>query len=160
MSFNCTVDVKLRNFNYKYLMRIVLNNKYLFKCKLVPSVLCDFCVRQEETNAHLFWECWYIQDLWSKIQGILTNNNIEIQLSYFTISFGVSFGKNKKSSIFNFIVLLVKYYIFVSKYKQQIPNINGFINLLQQTREFEECIAFSKNKLDVHRKKWQLIRIT
>ena len=160
MSFNCTVDVKLRNFNYKYLMRIVPNNKYLFKCKLVPSVLCDFCVRQEETNAHLFWECWYIQDLWSNIQGILTNNNIEIQLSYFTISFGVSFGKNKKSSIFNFIVLLVKYYIFVSKYKQQIPNINGFINLLQQTREFEEYIAFSKNKLDVHRKKWQLIRIT
>ena len=42
----------------------------------------------------------------------------------------------------------------------QIPNINGFINLLQQTREFEEYIAFSMNKLDVHRKKWQLIRIT
>ena len=30
MSFNCTVDVKLRNFNYKYLMRIIPNNKYLF----------------------------------------------------------------------------------------------------------------------------------
>ena len=72
-------------------MRIVHNNKYLFKCKLVPSVLCDLCVRQEETNAHLFWECWYIQDLWSKIQGKLTNNNIEIKLSYFTISFGVIF---------------------------------------------------------------------
>ena len=40
MSFSCTVDVKLRNFNYKYLMRIIPNNRYLFKCKLVPSVLC------------------------------------------------------------------------------------------------------------------------
>ena len=136
------------------------NSPHISIWPLDQSVLCDFCVRQEETNAHLFWEFWYILDLWSKIQGILTNNNIEIQLSYFTISFGVIFRKNKKSSIFNFIVLLVKYYIFVSKYKQQIPNINGFINLLQQTREFEEYIAFSKNKLDVHRKKWQLIRIT
>ena len=152
MSFNCIVDVKFRNFNYKYLMRIVPNNKYLFKCKLAPSVLCDFSVRQEETNAHLFWECWYIQEFWSKIQEILTLNNIEIQLSYFANSFGVSFENNQKGSLFNFIILLAKYYIFVSKYKQQIPNINGFRNIFQQTREFEEYIAFSKNKLDVHRK--------
>ena len=48
MSFSCTVDVKLRNFNYKYLMRIIPNNRYLFKCKLVPSVLCDFCSMQED----------------------------------------------------------------------------------------------------------------
>ena len=82
MSINCTVDVKLRNFNYTrtYLMRIVPNNKYLFKCKLAPSVLCDFCARHEETNAHLFWECWYVQDLWSQIREILTFNNSEIQL--------------------------------------------------------------------------------
>ena len=104
MSFNFTVDVKLRNFNYKYLMRIVPNNKYLFKCKLAPSVLCDFCVRQEETNAHLFLECWYIQKFWSKIQEILTFNNIEKQLSYFAISFGVSFKNNQKGSLFNFII--------------------------------------------------------
>ena len=94
MSFNCTIDVKLRNFQYKYLMRILPNNKYLFKCKLTPSVLCDFCSMQEETNFHLFWHCWYIQALWSKIQEILTFNNIDIQLNYFNISFGTSF-KNK-----------------------------------------------------------------
>ena len=142
-----------------FLMRIVPNNKYLFKCKLAPSVLCDFCLSQEETNAHLFWECWYIQDFWSKIQDMLTSNNIEIQLSYFTISFGVNFENNQKGLMFNFIILLAKYYIFASKYKQQIPNITGFRNLLQQTREFEEYIAFSKNRLDVHRKKWHLLQI-
>ena len=32
MAFRCTNDVKLRNFQYKYLMRIVPNNRYLFKC--------------------------------------------------------------------------------------------------------------------------------
>ena len=49
MSFSCTVDVKLKNFNYKYLMRIIPNNRYLFKCKLVPSVLCNFvqCKRKQ-----------------------------------------------------------------------------------------------------------------
>ena len=133
-------------------MRIIPNNRYLFKCKLVPSVLCDFCSMQEESNFHLFWQCWYIQDLWSNVQEILTSNNIEIQLSYFNISFGVNCKNKPKNLVFNFIVLLVKYYIFSSKYKLQRPTINGFLQLLHQTREIEEHIAFSKDKLEVHRK--------
>ena len=72
-NISCTVDVKLRNFNYKYLMRIIPNNKYLFKCKLVPYVLCEFCSMQ----VNLFWQCWYIQDLSSKVQEILTSNNMK-----------------------------------------------------------------------------------
>ena len=140
-------------------MRIIPNNKYLFKCKLAPSVLCDFCSRQEETNIHLFWQCWYIQELWSQVQDILTSNNIEIELSYFNVSFGVKFKNKLKNSVFNFIVLLVRYYIFSSKYKMQIPTINGFLRLLQQTREIEEQIAFAKDKLEIHQRKWQLIQI-
>ena len=37
------IDVKLRNFQYKYLMRIVPNNRYLFKCKIARTVICNFC---------------------------------------------------------------------------------------------------------------------
>ena len=91
MSFYSTVDVTLGNFNCEYLVRIIPNNKYLFKCKLAQSVLCDSCSIQEESNVHLFWQCWYIQDLWPKVHEILTSNHIEIQLSYFDISFGVSY---------------------------------------------------------------------
>ena len=54
-------------------MRIVPYNKYLFKCKLSPTVLCDFCAMQEETNAHLFNEWSYVQEYWSKIQNFLKN---------------------------------------------------------------------------------------
>ena len=42
MAFNCTIDVKLRAFQYKYRLRILPNNKFLFKCKIAPSVLCNF----------------------------------------------------------------------------------------------------------------------
>ena len=79
-----------------------------------------FCSMQKETNVHLFWQCWYIQDLWSKVKEILTSNTTEIQLSYFNISFGVNF-KNKLK-VFNFVVSLVKYYIFPQNinYKDQL----------------------------------------
>ena len=97
MSFSRTVDVKLRNFNYIYLMRIIPNKRYLFKCKLVPSVLCDFCFMQEETNVHLFGN-----DVIYRICGLLTPNNVEIQLSYFNISFGVNYKKQAKKNSFYF----------------------------------------------------------
>ena len=35
----------------------------------------------------LFWQCCFIQGLWSKVHEILTFNNIEIQFSYFNTVF-------------------------------------------------------------------------
>ena len=80
---------------------------------------------------HQLGQCRYIQDLCSKVQEILTSDNIENQLSYFK--------KNKiKNLVFNFIVLLVKFYIFSSKYKSvQRPNINY-------------CIKHYKKKIILH----------
>ena len=122
MAHRCTIDMKLRNFQYKYLMRIVPNNKYLFKCKLAPTVLCDFCAMQEETNAHLFWECSYVQEYWSKIQKFLKDINLEIELTYYRISFGILDKNNIKTSMINFIILIAKYWIFASKYEMQRPS--------------------------------------
>ena len=74
---------------------------------------------------HQFGQCRYIQDLCSKIQEILTSDNIENQLSYINISFEVRDKNKLKNLVFNFIALLVKFYIFSSKYKSvQRPNIN------------------------------------
>jgi hypothetical protein len=37
-----TIDTKLRNFQYKYLMHILQKNTFLHKCNLVSTTLCDF----------------------------------------------------------------------------------------------------------------------
>ncbi|KAH3850204.1 hypothetical protein DPMN_092611 [Dreissena polymorpha] len=50
-----------RNFQYKYIHRIIATNKYLFKCKLSNSNRCDFCGENIETIEHLFGECKHIQ---------------------------------------------------------------------------------------------------
>ena len=49
MPFKSTIDTKLREFQYKYIMRIIPTNKFLFKCNLVQSNLCDFCNSYIET---------------------------------------------------------------------------------------------------------------
>ena len=158
MAHRCTIDMKFRNFQYKYLMRIVPNNKYLFKCKLPPTVLCDFCAMQEETNAHLFWECSYVQEYWSKIQKFLKDNNLEIELTYYRISFGILDKNNIKTSMINFIILIAKYWIFASKYKMQRPSSEGFLKVLHERKETEHYIALTKDKLEHHNQKWGFLR--
>ena len=63
---------------------------------------------QEKTNAHLFWECFYLQEYRSKIQKFLKNNNLEIELTYHRISFGILDKNNIKTPMFNFIILIAK----------------------------------------------------
>ena len=49
-------DMKLRDFQYRYLNRIVPTNKFLSKCQTVSSSLFDFCNMEIETMHHLFCE--------------------------------------------------------------------------------------------------------
>jgi len=43
MPYKSTTDSTLRNFQYKYIQRIIATNKYLFKCNLSNTNLCDMC---------------------------------------------------------------------------------------------------------------------
>ena len=61
LPFKSTIDTKLRSFQYKYIMRILPTNKFLTKCNIISSSLCDFCDRQPETLEHLFWECHFVR---------------------------------------------------------------------------------------------------
>ena len=65
----------------------------------ISNRLCDFRAMQEETNAHLFWECFYVQEYWS---------NLEIDLTYHRIRFGILDTNTIKTPMINFIILIAK----------------------------------------------------
>ena len=65
--FKSTTDVTLRNFQYKFLHRLITTNTMLFKFNLCDSNLCDLCCSNIETLHHLFWECTIVQNLWSNL---------------------------------------------------------------------------------------------
>ena len=113
----------------------------------------------EETNSHLIWECWNVQDFWSKIQNILLSSDFEIQLNYFKVSFGVSPYGNIKNTVISFVILSAKHYIFSSKYKQRNPDINRFLLMVKGTRDYEKYIALFKDKIELHDRNWQIFGI-
>ena len=151
--FKSTIDTYLRNFQYKFLSRIIPTNKFLTKCGLKECSLCEFCQSDIETIDHLFWECAYIQELWTKLQYFLKQVNIEIKLNKEMAFFGI-IDKKVYSDVLNFILILIKTFIFNMKIKKCIPNFNIFLNYLKIKIQTEAEIALSKNKLEKHNQKW------
>ena len=79
-----TNDTKLREFQYKYLIRIIPNNSFLLKCGLKPSNLCDFCCMTIDSNIHMFWDCTTIQTFWHDLKLYIETS---IDYTYEKISF-------------------------------------------------------------------------
>ena len=68
INISTSYDMKLQNFQYRYLNRIVHTNKFLTRCQIVSSSLCDFCNMDIETMHYLFWECIHVQFFWTKFR--------------------------------------------------------------------------------------------
>ena len=112
-TFLSSIDVKLRNFQYKYILRIIPTNKRLFLQNIVNSNLCDFCSMDIESIQHLFLECNYAQFFWNDLSRFLQNTNIGIEISYKIISFGIC-DKDENDSIKNFFLIVSSHYIYIS----------------------------------------------
>ena len=158
MSFNCSIDTKLREFQYKFINRLTPTNTYLYKCRLSNSTLCDFCNYEPETLIHLYWECLHVQQFWSNIKAFLNNNNIEIDLNFKNLIFG-SFAETESKTLVNYIILLGKYFIHKCKYENCVPVFNSFRIYLTNRKAIEYHIACIKNKVELHNQKWNMLSL-
>ncbi|KAH3746366.1 hypothetical protein DPMN_180773 [Dreissena polymorpha] len=161
MPYKATVESTLRNFQYKYIHRIIATNKYLFKCKLSNSNLCDFCSENIETIEHLFWECKHIQPIWNQLISFLEQQQLNVKLSFLIVSFGINSLKSiDGNNIVNFMVILMKYFILNMKYKKQVPNFNCFVHSLKLKIQIEKEIALSNDTLQIFEQKWNRIKLS
>ena len=153
-----TNDIKLENFQYKFLMRIIPTNQFLAKCQLVSSTLCDFCNMETETIAPLFWECIHVQEFWTSISRFLQHCQRISVVNFKTIVFGLchKFG-SKGIQVINFILFQAKYFIFLSKHRKTIPTLGHFQRYLSYRIQIEKEIALIYDKLDLFENEWKTI---
>jgi len=159
-----TIDTKLRSFQYKYLMYILLINEKLFKYGMIESSLCDFCSTPIETNTHLFWECIHKQQFWCQINNCLNekpNTSSDNLITYLIIYFcNVDSNNQIKSNCITYIILLGEYFIFKNKYEKTIPNFNDFKYNLKYNLNLKGFIAERKDTIEAHQNKWNALTTT
>ena len=159
-SLKATKDIKLQNFNYKFLMRIIPTNKFLLKCNIGHTALCEFCSMEIETLNHLFWECIHVQHFWTNLSVFLQEYNILIQFNLRNVMLGITEGTNiTEIQIKNLIILLGKYFIFKTKYQKQYPTLIRFKSHLCQRIQIEKKIYFMKDRLAQFNNKWSTLRV-
>ena len=151
---SATKEIKLQNFQYKFLMRIIPSNTFLLKCNKATSALCDFCMMEIETINHLFWEC--LQQFWAELANFLNEFNVNITFSLKTVSFGITQQlKNPSIQVKNFIILLAKYFIFRSKCQNIRLSLLHFKAYFKERLKVEKEIYLLQSKLTRFEQKWR-----
>lgn len=150
----CTLNSKLREFQFKLLHEIIYTNYELWRFGLAPSKLCSFCKQTQESYRHLFYECDKVKLLWKSVGNYLNLPTLR-ELSWEEILFGVDKGKGGKTYLLNHIILLMKYMIHQSRKKNIPPNLAEIKEILKGNQEEEKKIALERNTLSIHLRKWE-----
>lgn len=148
-----TIESKMRALQIKINHNIFFTNEKLYLCTppKIDSSKCTFCKDQIETLVHLFAECKCIQPLWNEIEEIFNTK--------FSIAERI-LGKVNDSNFFisqNHLILIMKYYLHVSRIKQKNPSVFAFRKRITYNEKMEYEIALRSNKIEKHIKKWDKI---
>ena len=137
------MDTKLKWFQVRLIHRILPTNKFLFICKIKDSPSCTFCRLEDESVIHLFWDCPMIQNFWRGLESLLQQKCSNCDRLCLTAQFTI-FGTEENTitdKIFDFIILLARFFIYKCKFKDTVPTIAGFLSFLRVRYLDEEYTA-------------------
>jgi len=121
LAFQCTLDTKISEFQYKILNCIIFTNEKLNLIGVVESPNCIFCQEATESVEHLLFSCRITSNLWKHVLSWLRDNDVQVGIIN---ELDIIFGKIdivKDYILINHILLLGKYYIYYRKCQNSIP---------------------------------------
>ena len=153
--FNCTMDTKLRWFQYRILNRILTTNSFMCKIGQRIDDICTFCKKEAETIEHLFVECKVVKNIWSKLQNwIRIELGIPVVLSKTHILFGIDL--KKCNSAINLIILLTKFYIYRIRCQGSTLSFLSLQREIESYYKLEKYILLKTFNLSNFKSKWQV----
>lgn len=153
LAFTCTLESRLRIFQYKILHRILGVNKLLFKIKKAESPLCSFCNLQEETLEHLFWECPEIKNFWERCFNFMKQHIQIINSNLSLKSIILGFKNCMLNQLGNHLLLIAKEHIFHSRLHHNIC-FDKYLSKIQSKSKYhtEKFIAKRQFRLEAFEK--------
>ena len=100
---------------------------------------CSFCNNEPEKLLHLFWSCPKVAFFWHSLSLKLTL--LHITPEHYTLDIFVALGlkpdSSKNCQQINFLFLLARNYIWISKRRETSPKIAGFLQYLKSFYHIE-----------------------
>ena len=153
-NFRCTMDIRLRWFQYRIVNRIIATNKFLEKNKKRQDSKCSFCNEGIETLAHLFFDCPMVLPIWEELRfWIFEKTNFNIIFSKEKIILGFN---QKGEEVFNLLIILAKRYIYTQRIKNARPRILGVKAVLENYFNTEKFIYRKNNDYASFLRRWNI----
>jgi len=141
------IDVRTRDYQYRFLNDILVNNYWLYKWKLRDDNLCTFCKSSVENIVHMFWECEFVFKFWTDLQNEF--RDVEINLDLNSVLLG------SQQDIVRTMIFTGKKYISECRFKEQIPTLPNYLIKIDFVRKLEFQIAKNCNKVSIWQSKWE-----
>ena len=155
MNFQCTLDSKMRAFQYKILLRIIPTNKYLKLCKITDNDNCYFCDNDIETIEHLFYFCPIVKAFWDKLaEKMKPYLDITSHLEPHKVLLGCLDIENRRC--INHLFNIVKKYIYSTKCNEKRLCLEYLLRIIKQYYIIENNLVHMCNKsVEIFKNKWQ-----
>ena len=137
-------DTKLRNFQYKFIHRILATNYFLHRINIVDSSSCTFCGESEETLDHIFWRCSKVGDIWDKMYLEIFHSKVKIE--YENVCFG--YPSDKSLKWFSLAIFYAKQYIYKCRMNMKPPSYDTFKYKLNFLMKVEIYILTKSKRYD------------
>jgi hypothetical protein len=150
-------DVNMKWFQMRIIHRIIGTNVVLKEMGVTDNNKCSFCFIAKDTIQHIFWECTFSQQFWTRFV-ILVNEKCSVSYRLRMSECLVLFGTDdsiKTESVFDFILLLAKQYLYKCKMESSQPNIDLFRKKLSFRYKIEEHNAMINCSGTSFSAKWQ-----
>ena len=146
-------DASWKTSQYKLLYRIIPTNKYIYRCKIKESNLCDFCHCNIETIEHLFWVFATVPNLWNQLVNFIRTKVTSFTLKKHIVIFGI-LPHTIQNSWLNYLFILMQYFIFNMKCRGIRPLYSTFKHVLKIKLEIDKEIALANDTLNSNNLKW------
>ena len=155
--FSCTIEVKLRSFQFSINHLYYFSNDKLHRIGKSQTPNCTFCKTEIETVTHIFLYCPHVLSLWDyfehifiRLRGHISDINDLTKLIGFYKEI-----ENKDYNIINHILIVLKHFLHICRLKETQPSVAGFKARILDTEYLERQIATRKHKLECHTYKWE-----
>ena len=147
-----TFDTTLRSFQYKILNNVLFLNKKLYAFGITNTALCFFCNTLGETLIHIFFDCVHVKCLWERLRMKFPNDFILSSFTPQTAILGLYNETNDNYNLLSHILLIFKYYIYISREKRTL-NIGILIaNLIKVKKREKQVSIVTINKREAYKK--------
>ena len=146
-------DTKLRDFQYRINMRILVTNKMLCKWKLRDDDLCAACFETEDIE-HLLYYCPRTQMLLTSFESYCTERfNCSLNLSLKNIIFN-DICEEGGVTVCNTLLNILKQYLYMCRCLSIQPVFQNVVKRFHEVEKIERELAKQNNTVIKHKLKW------